>query len=168
MANTKRKSAPKRQTLREVVTLDITAEQELSERAAQYIIDMYEVKKVPTFLTDAVMSALLEAEKATGINIWQDDATGGEEFNLRALADLVTVTQGKFSFEKKGNAELAELLAQVIAHPDTPDRLYNVIVEELAGMTSLINHDSPEFIERVLNAHAAQDEKRRQKKGGAS
>jgi len=54
-------------------------------------------------------------------------------------------------------AELAAHLAAVLAHPFTPSRIYNALVDELMDMLSDIpskeSTDTPEFIERVLNWH---------------
>ncbi len=54
-------------------------------------------------------------------------------------------------------AELAALIAAVIAHPFTPSRIYNVLVDELTDMFVEVpsgeSADTPEFIERVLNWH---------------
>jgi hypothetical protein len=51
-------------------------------------------------------------------------------------------------------AELAEDLAAILAHPFTPSRIYNVLVDELADMftdvPSYESTDTSEFIERVL------------------
>ena len=66
------------------------------------------------------------------------------------------VTTAK-SLRDHQEAELAAHLAAVIAHPFTPSRIYNVLVDELTDMftdvPASVSTDTPEFIERVLNWH---------------
>jgi hypothetical protein len=71
--------------------------------------------------------------------------------------------------KKKSRAELrreiAQHLAAVLANPETPVMLYNDIAESLSDMSSDINYDTAEMIERSLTAHVAKEEKRQ--KGSA-
>ena len=55
------------------------------------------------------------------------------------------------------DAELAVHIAAILAHPFTPTKLYNAIVDEMSGMISDVpsneSRDTAEMIERVLNWH---------------
>ena len=55
------------------------------------------------------------------------------------------------------DAELAVHIAAILAHPFTPENLYNAIVDEMSDMLSDVSakesRDSAEMIERVLNWH---------------
>ncbi len=68
-----------------------------------------------------------------------------------------TASKRRASLDSHLEAQLAALIAAVLAHPFTPSRLYNVIVDELLDMLSGIpgkeSTDTPEFIECVLNWH---------------
>jgi hypothetical protein len=61
------------------------------------------------------------------------------------------------------NSELAAYLSAVLKNPACPVQIYNSIVDEIASMSESIDTDDAEFIERALDAHAAREEKRRQK-----
>lgn len=62
-----------------------------------------------------------------------------------------------------GRRELADLLAAVMAHPETPTTLYNAIARELTGMSSSLDYHTPDTIERVLEASQERESRR---KGG--
>ncbi len=55
------------------------------------------------------------------------------------------------------DAELAVHIAAILAHPFTPTKLYNAIVDEMSEMISGVpsneSRDTAEMIERVLNWH---------------
>ncbi len=55
------------------------------------------------------------------------------------------------------DAELAVHIAAILAHPFTPTKLYNAIVDEMSEMISDVpsneSRDTAEMIERVLNWH---------------
>lgn len=61
-------------------------------------------------------------------------------------------------------AQLARDLACIMANPETPAALYDAIADELTEMSSAIDYDTPEMIERSLTAYIAKEEKR---KGGS-
>ena len=60
---------------------------------------------------------------------------------------------------KQSRAELARLLSAVIKHPLLPVDLYNRMGDCLADMTSEIDHDTPEMIEKALAAYDARETK---------
>jgi hypothetical protein len=61
------------------------------------------------------------------------------------------------------NSELAAYLSAVLKNPACPTALYNCIGETIVNMANDVDPDSAEYIERALVAHAAREEKRRQK-----
>lgn len=58
---------------------------------------------------------------------------------------------------KQTNADLALHIAAILENPETPDFLYNGIVDAMADLYSAIparqSTDTPETIERILNWH---------------
>jgi hypothetical protein len=87
-----------------------------------------------------------------GIPYWQSDEKEGVRLDLRGMSDLIAITKNvRFKIKKEGTAELAELLAQAIAHPDTPARLYNAITTYVCEGFSTEVSDSPEFIKLLLD-----------------
>jgi hypothetical protein len=63
---------------------------------------------------------------------------------------------------KGKHAELARLIAAVMAHPQTPVTLYNAMADELSDMATY-DHHSPEIIEKSL---AAFEQFKRARNGG--
>ncbi len=61
-------------------------------------------------------------------------------------------------------SELAQLLSQVLTHPELPVTLYDAITDVLLDMASEIEYDKAEMIEISLNAFERREEKRQ---GGA-
>ncbi len=74
---------------------------------------------------------------------------------------MVTKRQATKTKTTKGrhhmDAELAVHIAAILAHPFTPTKLYNAIVDEMSEMISDVpsneSRDTAEMIERVLNWH---------------
>ncbi len=60
--------------------------------------------------------------------------------------------------------QLARDLARILANPETPVSLYNDIADSITEMSSEIDYNSAEMIERSITAHIVKEEKR---KGGA-
>jgi hypothetical protein len=61
------------------------------------------------------------------------------------------------------NSELAAYLSAVLKNPACPAALYNCIGETVVDMANDVDQDGADYIERALDAHAAKEEKRRQK-----
>jgi hypothetical protein len=75
--------------------------------------------------------------------------------------------KSKSTKQQKSRAELrtqlARDLASIMANPETPSTLYNEIADCLCDMSSEIDYNAPEMIERCISAHISREEKR---KGG--
>jgi hypothetical protein len=56
--------------------------------------------------------------------------------------------------------KLARDLASILANPETPTVLYNDIADSITDMSSEIDYNSAEMIERSVNAYFAKEEKR--------
>ncbi|MEJ7713737.1 MAG: hypothetical protein WKF84_28795 [Pyrinomonadaceae bacterium] len=69
--------------------MDLAGEQAKFEIAAQFVIDLFVVEEVPSFLKLAVESTLDGAAESAGVTIWNEQ----EGYILRAMADLFTLTQ---------------------------------------------------------------------------
>ena len=57
--------------------------------------------------------------------------------------------------KESSRADLARHIAAVLKHPDTPDRLYNAMVDELNDLAHF-DCETPEEIERILDRATAQ------------
>jgi small ligand-binding sensory domain FIST len=64
---------------------------------------------------------------------------------------------------KSSHAELAAQLSAILKNPACPAALYNCIGETIVNMANDVDPDGADYIERALVAHAAREEKRRQK-----
>jgi hypothetical protein len=174
MANTKRKSAPaQHKPLRAVETLDITAEQEKCEKAAHQIWGFLNAEGIPEFLTEAMNDALDAASMKAGIPYWQSDEKEGVRLDLRGMSDLIAITKNvRFKIKKEGNAELAAQLSAILKNPACTTALYNCIGETIVNMANDVDPDGADYIERALDAHAADahaaKEQKRQQKGASS
>jgi hypothetical protein len=60
--------------------------------------------------------------------------------------------------------QLIRDLASILANPETPTVIYNDIANSITDMSSEIDYNTAEMIERSVNAYFAKEEKR---KGGA-
>ncbi len=140
---------------------DLVGEQAKLEIAAQFIIDLFVVEEVPNFLKLAVESTLDGAAESAGVTIWNEQ----EGYILRAMADLFAMTRELTLDKKDSSAEtLAAHIAAILEHPETPDALYNDIAERITDMSSHVDFQTPEMIERSLVAYAGRESCR---KGGA-
>jgi hypothetical protein len=126
------------------------------ERKAQATLD-FTGTDVPDFISDAVIDAIAAAGARTGFPTPNYDEPAAEQ--RRMLADLFAGTDGNFSLRKSGREALAEHIAAIMANPETPTALYNALADELASMSSRIDHNSPAMIERSLAAHALSEER---------
>jgi hypothetical protein len=135
--------------------IDLTREQARYEIAAQFVIDLYAVERLPEFVTNAVMDALLKASALKGINIWEPD---GEEFSLRALVNLFALTPMlRLEPSPDSREALAAHIAGVLNHPLCPVNLYDAIGDEVATLSRELDHDAPDHIRRVLEAVATKE-----------
>ncbi len=129
-------------------------------RAARKVAAFVNSGDVPDYLTNVVHVALNVAAKKHGI-----EPHPGENFDLRALADLLTISRGERSYIAPTQS-LAELLSAVLTHPDLPDDLIESIGEAMNEMFTRLDGPvqraveyHPEYIGRLLSAYA--------EKGGA-
>lgn len=110
----------------------------------------------PDFLTNAVMLALNLAGNETGIEYWKVETGNvmGDDFDAPGLAELLRTMQHP-QFIKAAHvepkADLADHIAAVLTHPDTPSRVYNALseaVSDLASKDDVLNR--PEVIRVAL------------------
>lgn len=140
--------------------LDLADEQSKLEIAAQFIIDLYEVEKIPDFICDAVTDALNKASISQNIDIWQSDKDGDMELSRRGLADLFTHARMlSVAPVPNSTAALALGLADILNNPHTPVHLFNGIADVVSSMGSAIDYHTPEMINRALVAYTEREEK---------
>jgi hypothetical protein len=102
---------------------------------------------VPEFIHEAVRAAIADAARRSGAPYAKDRDT------LAYLLEVTwTLDANVGGFCVTPRQALAEHLAAVMAHPETPSSLYNALGDELTSMTNHINHNTPWMIERALVA----------------
>jgi HAMP domain-containing protein len=107
----------------------VDAEAVEAARAVMHMID----GSAPEFISDALFVALMETQKATDAGLWQtvgdDDATG--EFSLTVMARTFA-QHPRLSIPLERRHDLADHVAAVMRHKDTPAQLYNAMQEALS------------------------------------
>lgn len=115
-------------------TTKVTAHQDRD--AASYVVGLFNTSRVPDFLTNVVMTALFDAARAKGVDIWK-----GEDFNVTAVAELFALTQ-MFAGPTATVADpiietdpawtrLANAISELATNPTTPVALYNSVIDFL-------------------------------------
>jgi hypothetical protein len=61
----------------------------------------------------------------------------------------------------RSKRNLAELLSEIMNHPETPTILYNAIGDAICEMSRNVNPDTPDFIEQSLVAYFISGEQKR-------
>jgi hypothetical protein len=61
------------------------------------------------------------------------------------------MAKAKVSHPQKSDQPLGTLIAAVLNHPDTPQPLYDAMVNELSSLQTNKIVDTPEFIQTVLD-----------------
>jgi hypothetical protein len=146
------------------IILDLTDVAEETAREARIIFDLIERPNAcPQFIYEALMVALDEAARISGIEVWKytdEEApleTGG--YSLRAIIALLARFPAE-AIPLEPKHDLAACIASVLKHPDTPSVIYNGLSE---GVTELgVDADSAAYVRLALDCA----EKRGSKEGG--
>lgn len=135
---------------------DLVGEQAKCEIAAQFIIDLFVVERMPTFILAAVEGALNKAAGLERVQIW--DAEKG--LSLSAVASLFATTQQlnldmpRRSAETpaSGYEKMARHVAGLLAGPDTPEDLRDAIEDYIVELenTTQVNVQTPEVVRVAL------------------
>lgn len=97
---------------------------------------------IPDFLVNAMIAAVGAAANAFNLEVWkefpeEDEPSkdyNGEGYSARALADLFRVTEF-FQLDLVPRPTLADSIAAVLNHPDTPTAIYNALGEAVTDLT---------------------------------
>ena len=121
---------------------------------------------IPDFIRDAVVDAIADAAERTCA--LEPEVHPEQGYDLEALAYLFevawTLDLRAPGYTITPTQALAAHLSVVLKHPDTPARLEHAIGVELAAMLNSLDHDTPDMIERVLEAYKKQES---EKEGGS-
>lgn len=124
---------------------------------------------LPDFLLDATMTAVNAAAAHFKIEVWKEfpedlapsEDYDGQDYSVRALARLLRAADAEsFSLDLILRPTLADSIAAVLQHEDTPSKIYNALAD---GVTDLTHNDTIQndaaVIALALKVHA-------QEKGG--
>jgi len=134
--------------------LDLAGVAEEYADAARATLALLNLPGVPAFVSDALSTALAEAQTRTGAGIWQEP--GGAREDLGDYSPLVLARvfahDSMLKIELEPKKDLAELLSAVLRHADTPQVISEAIKEAMAQ----INEDEtdPRFVALILEAAA--------------
>jgi hypothetical protein len=115
---------------------------------------------LPSWLLDAVMTAINAAARAQRILVWlqfpgelePDEGSDGVGYSARALGELFRVSE-PFKLDLIPRPTLAEHIAAVLADEQTPERIYNPLSEAVVDLTSRNDvSESAEVIRIALDA----------------
>jgi hypothetical protein len=117
---------------------------------------------LPDFLLDGMMAAINAAARRFGLEVWKQfpaelepsEDYDGQGYSSRELAELFRVGD-TYSADLVPRPTLAEHIAAVFAHDDTPTSIYNALGDAVTDLTARDEvTNSPEVIGLALKLYA--------------
>lgn len=134
--------------------------------AARDALRVMDAEGLPTFMLDAMMEAIGSAARAFKIEVWKEfpedlapfEDYDGQGYSALALARLFrAASAAAFKLQLVTKPTLADHIAAVLNHPDTPSNIYNALGEGVTDLThNAAVQDSATVIALALEVHARQ------------